>query len=49
MIHINSLRMLITIIAVEDIKAKQVDINNAFIKSKLQKTIYIKPSLDVKI
>jgi hypothetical protein len=35
MIRINSLRMLITIIAVKDIKAEQVDVNNAFTESKL--------------
>jgi hypothetical protein len=35
MIYINSLRMLIAVIIVKDMKAKQVDINNAFTKSKL--------------
>jgi hypothetical protein len=37
------------IIAVEDIEAEQVDVNNAFTKSKLRETIYIKPPPGIKI
>jgi hypothetical protein len=35
MIRIDLLRMLIAIIAIEDIEAEQVDINNVFIEFKL--------------
>ena len=41
--------MLITIIIVKDMKTKQININNVFIKSKFYKTIYIRPSFNVKI
>jgi hypothetical protein len=41
--------MLIAIIVVKNIEAEQVDVNNAFTKSKLEKTIYIKLPLDIKI
>ena len=48
-IYIDSLRMLIVIAAVEDMKAEQVNVNNAFTESKLRETIYIKPPPDVLI
>jgi len=48
-IRIDSLRMLIAIAAVEDMKAEQVDVNNVFIESKLQEIIYIKPLSGVSI
>ena len=49
MIYINSLRMLIAIIIVKDIKIEQIDINNVFTKSKLYKIIYIKSPFHSKI
>ena len=48
-IRIDSLRMLIVIAAVEDMEAEQVDVNNAFIESKLRETIYMKPPSSVSI
>jgi hypothetical protein len=35
--------------AVEDMEAEQVDVNNAFTESKLRETIYMKPPSGVKI
>ena len=48
-IRIDSLRMLMAIMAVEDMEAEQVDVNNAFTESKLRETIYMKPPLGVEI
>ena len=48
-IYINSLRMLMAVITVEDIKAEQIDINNIFTESKLYEIIYMKSFLDIKI
>ena len=48
-IRIDSLRMLMAIAAVEDMKAEQVDVNNAFTESKLRETIYMKPPPGVSI
>jgi len=48
-IRIDSLRMLMAIMAVEDMEAEQVDVNNAFTESKLRETIYMKPPPGVEI
>jgi transposase InsO family protein len=42
-IRADSLRILLAIIALEDLEAHQVDVNNAFTEAKLNETIYMKP------
>jgi hypothetical protein len=41
-IYINSLYILLAVIALENLEAHQVDINNAFIEAVLKEKIYIK-------
>jgi hypothetical protein len=42
-IRADSLRILLAIIALEDLEAHQVDVNNAFTEAKLKETIFMKP------
>ena len=49
MIRINSLRILMIIIIIEDIKEEQMNVNNIFIEFKFHETIYIKSFFGVKI
>lgn len=42
-IRVDSLRMLLAIIALEDMEAHQVDVNNAFTEATLKEKIYMKP------
>ena len=46
-IRINILRAILVLIAIKDLKTKQVDINNAFTESLLKHLIYIDVSSDV--
>jgi Reverse transcriptase (RNA-dependent DNA polymerase) len=39
--RIDSLRVLLAIVAVKDLEYHQVDINNAFTESKMNETIYM--------
>lgn len=39
----DALRILLAIIALEDLEAHQVDVNNAFTEAKLKETIYMEP------
>jgi Reverse transcriptase (RNA-dependent DNA polymerase) len=43
------LRVLLAIVAIEDLEYHQIDINNAFTESKMNETIYIIPPKGVKI
>jgi hypothetical protein len=45
----NSLRVLLTLIALEDLECHQVDINNAFTESVNTKIIYMSPPNEVYI
>jgi Reverse transcriptase (RNA-dependent DNA polymerase) len=45
----DSLRVLLVIVAIEDLECHQIDINNAFTESKINETIYIIPPKGVKI
>jgi hypothetical protein len=42
-IRADSLRTILAIIALEDLEAHQVDVNNAFTEATLQETIYMRP------
>ena len=43
------LRLLLTIMAIKDMEAHQIDINNAFTKSVLHNIIYIHPPKRLKV
>jgi Reverse transcriptase (RNA-dependent DNA polymerase) len=47
--RMDSLRVLLAIVAVEDLECHQVDVNNAFTESKMNETIYIAPLEGVSI
>ena len=46
---INSLRTLLTIITLENIKVEQVNVNNVFIELSLKKEIYMQASFELKL
>lgn len=48
-IRIDSLRLLLAIMAIEDMKAEQIDVNNAFTESKLKDEIFMKAPSGVKV
>jgi Reverse transcriptase (RNA-dependent DNA polymerase) len=47
--RMDSLRVLLAIVAIEDLECHQVDVNNAFTESKMNETIYMTPPEGVKI
>ena len=43
----DSLRILFALMTLKDMKAEQIDVNNAFIESDLEKVIYMHPSKEM--
>jgi hypothetical protein len=48
-VRIDSLRLLLAIVALEDLECHQIDINNAFTESKLKEEIYMAPPPGIEV